>query len=78
MDENKWSDTPYHSLFNEFSHYFHDNILRFPDAKIQEFCDFIEQFVRDDDIDESLDNAIFTCFLENIGGNAFMRRKGYV
>lgn len=69
MDESGWSDVPYHSLFAEFSRYFNDNILKFPDAKIQEFCDYIEMFVRDDDIHESLDNAICTCFLENVGGN---------
>ena len=73
LDENGWSDTPYHALFAEFSHYFRDNIKALDDAKIQQFCDYIEQFVRDardTATDEDIDNATCTCFLENIGGDA--------
>lgn len=69
MDENNWSDVPYHSLFADFSHYFRDNILRFEDERIQRFCDYIEQFVQDDGTHETISNAVCTCFLENVGGN---------
>ena len=65
-----WSDVPYHSLFADFSHYFRDNFMEMSERDIQELCDYIEPFVRDDKVHEDIDNAICTCFLENVGGES--------
>lgn len=61
-------DFTYHGLFFEFSRYFQDHFQEMNSQKIQELCDYIEQFVRDD-VDDSIDNAICTCFLEHVGRN---------
>lgn len=68
----------YHGLFMEFSPYFVAHFHEFSPEKIQALCDYIEQFVRDDDIHESIDNAICTCFLEDVGVNpSFDMRNSY-
>ena len=66
----------YHGLFFEFSNYFQDHFQEMSTQKIQELCDYIEQFVRDDsthnsndDVRDSIDAAICTCFLEHVGRN---------
>ncbi|RYG75083.1 hypothetical protein EON80_01815 [bacterium] len=58
----------YCGLFSVFGWFFRDHFLNMKKEKIQEFCDYIETFVRDDDIHEDIDNAICTCFLEDVGG----------
>ncbi len=69
-------DFTYHGLFFEFSSYFQDHFQEMNPQKIQELCDYIEQFVRDDsknesddNVHDSIDNAICTCFLEHVGRN---------
>ena len=69
LEESGWSDTPYHSLCGDFSSYIREHILSFDDAKMHQLCDYIEQFVIEDGDEEEIDNAVCTCFLENIGGN---------
>lgn len=64
----EWGIVPYHGLFSEFSRYFLNHFSGMSEQKVQEFCDYIEQFVRDDEVDEDIDNAICTCFLENVRG----------
>lgn len=61
----------YHGLFAEFGHYFQDHFAEMSEGKIHEFCGYIETFVRDDEVHEIVDNAICTCFLENVYGKPF-------
>ena len=73
-DENLFMDDDgsfsYHGVFAEFSHYFRDHFSEMGKEKIQEFCDYIETFVRDDTSHDDIDNAICTGFLENVYGGA--------
>ena len=73
----------YHGVCAEFSHFFRDNYSMISDETLDELFEFIEQhLVTTDKAENDLDNALCTCFLENISsepcGEAakpFMRAK---
>ncbi|TGK41524.1 DUF7674 family protein [Leptospira andrefontaineae] len=53
-----------HGIFAEFSHYFNNNYESFGDDQLIELFAFIEDcLITDYDV---LNNAVYTCFLENI------------
>ena len=57
----------YHGLFSEFSHYVRDNFALMEEQQKEKLFHFIESCVsKDDPSDEGLDNAVCTCFLENL------------
>jgi hypothetical protein len=59
----------YHGVFSEFSHYVRDNFALMEEQKKEKLFHFIESCVTNDDPrDEGLDNAVRTCFLENLAG----------
>jgi len=70
-------------LFSEFSQFVHDNWNDIPEQKRKELMDFIELCLVEGDINENLDNAVCTCFLENLSGappfsgelRQYMKRK---
>jgi hypothetical protein len=52
-------------LFSEFSGFVRDKFSQMPDWKKAELMNFIESCVTDD-LDDKLDEAVCTCFLENL------------
>jgi hypothetical protein len=59
----------YHGVFSEFSHYVRDNFALMEEQKKEQLFHFIESCVTNDDpSDGGLDNAVRTCFLENLAG----------
>jgi hypothetical protein len=59
----------YDGLFSEFSHYVRDNFALMEEHQKEKLFHFIESCVSNDGLpDEELDNAVCTCFLENLAG----------
>jgi len=52
-----------HSLFRDFLSYFSSNIESFSEKQLKEIGNFINEAV---EIDDDLENAISTCFLEHL------------
>ena len=74
----------FHGLFIEFSHYFYNHFEEMSLQSIQKLCNYIEQFLHgqqahesDDDVHDSINNAICTCFLENLGRNPSWNHDWY-
>ena len=60
----------HHGLFLEFTHYFFARFDAFSAEDIRVLCSYIEQYVQNEHMaDEVVDNAICTCFLEDVGTN---------
>ncbi len=60
-----------HGVCSEFSHYFRKHYRDISPIALQELFDFIEMnLVDSEDTDTPLDNALCTCFLENISTEA--------
>ncbi len=56
-----------HGVASEFSYFFKDNYARLSDADFKELFEFIESNLVEPGVEETLlDNALCTCFLENI------------
>ena len=56
-----------HGVCSEFSNFFRDTVGRFSESEMKQLFDFIEDHVVEPDAEENkLDNALCTCFLENI------------
>jgi|SRR5215204_3687799 len=61
----------YHGLFSEFGSYVRDNFGGMEERKREELFDFIESCVSDlGRSDEGVDNAVCTCFLENLSNES--------
>jgi len=61
----------YHGLFSEFSHYVRDNFGGMEGRKREKLFELIESCVSDvERSDEELDNAVCTCFLENLSNES--------
>ena len=52
-----------HSLFRDFIHYFSENIKEMDSKQLKKMANFINEAV---EIDDDLENAISTCFLEHL------------
>lgn len=65
--KNKDGSFRFWGLFAEFSRFVRDNFNQISEQKQKELMDFIESCVTDDDNDD-VDNAVCTCFLENLAG----------
>lgn len=67
--ENLWREEDgaftLHGLFNDFSCFVRDNFYNASEATRRELFDFIEACISNDESDR-LDNAVCTCFLENL------------
>jgi len=60
-----------HGIFSEFSHYFKINFDMMKNDSLSELFECLEDtFIHDDDIN----NAVCTCFLENISGDGFTKK----
>lgn len=58
-----------HGLFSEFSHFVPDHFGKMSNEKRRELFNFIESCTRsEDELYNELDEAVCTCFLENIAG----------
>ena len=60
--EQEW-EYSIHSLFLDFIHYFSSNIEEFNSKQLKKMANFINEAV---EIDDNLENAISTCFLEHL------------
>lgn len=56
-----------HGVFSLFSWYVRDHFAAMSEAKRVELAQFAESCISDDDTD-LVDNAVCTCFLENLAG----------
>jgi hypothetical protein len=57
----------YHGLFSELGHYVRDNFEEIEEREREELFGFIESCVSNDtQSEDELDNAVCTCFLENV------------
>ena len=61
------SSFTYHGVCAEFSHFFRDRSHAFAESQLTELFALVEQHVIEPAADDNaLDNALCTCFLENI------------
>ena len=55
-----------HGVCMEFSGYFRENYSKFSDEQLKTLFNRIESLVKDSEPRNKIDNALCTCFLENI------------
>ena len=57
-----------HGVLAEFSHFYRDNFRSFGDGQLRQLSELINHWF--DGVDDAMDNAVATCFLENVAGEA--------
>ncbi len=63
------------SLFSEFSRFVRDHWNEISEQKRKELMNFIESCLVEGHKDDDLDNAVCTCFLENLSGEPPLSRQ---
>ncbi len=71
-----------HGVCAEFSHYFIENYIEFSNEQLETFFNRLEELIEYSEPGNEIDNALCTCFLENIAqtksgdiANQFMGKR---